>query len=222
MQHKARQHALAAPVWPQRHTGLLFNLKANRPMMRLLFILTFLIATFSLSYGQEGDAPAPQQLFDDGLDLQDLGLQQGLGVQQEGDNNRIQVEQQLPESQSVQLQQIGDYNNIAFDNEGAANELMIRQQGLYNQADLGEFGGSSNRMLISQQGNQNVYTREGMAGAVPAVDGVQMVVEQQGDGNRLQQVEDGLTPATQNPFIVRQNGGANVEIQFSSFLPGGN
>ena len=55
---------------------------------------------------------------------------------------------------------------------------------------------------------------------VPDVDGVNMIVEQQGNGNQLQQVEDGLTPATQNPFVVRQSGGANIQIQFSSFYGG--
>lgn len=191
-------------------------------MMRLLLFLLTLAASCHLAFGQQGDGPAPQQLFDDGLNLQELGLTQGLGIQQLGDNNNIQVEQRLAESQSVQLQQVGDFNDIGFDNEGVANELLVRQQGLYNQVDLGEIGGDNNRMLVDQQGDLNLYTREGPAGFVPAVNGVNMVVEQQGDGNRLQQVEDGLTPATQNPFIVRQNGGANVTIQFSSFLPGGN
>lgn len=207
---------------PRLYEPFVTSFKNDPIMMRLLFFLLTLTASCNLAFSQQADGPAPQQLFDDGLNLQELGLAQGLGIQQLGDNNNIQVEQRLPESQSVQLQQVGDFNDIAFDNEGAANELLVRQQGLYNQTDLGEIGGDNNRMLVDQQGDLNLYTREGPGGFVPAVNGVNMVVEQQGDGNRLQQVEDGLTPATQNPFIVRQNGGANVTIQFSSFYQGGN
>ncbi|WP_282781435.1 hypothetical protein [Phaeodactylibacter xiamenensis] len=187
-------------------------------MRNFIFFLAFASAWIT-GYSQPVNAPAPQALFDNGLNLDELGLSEGLGVLQEGDNNNIFIQQQQTSEESLNLQQRGSFNNINFSNTGQANELLVTQQGFYNEANLGGFSGDNNRMIVAQQGDNNLYDRSGPAGFTPEVDGVNMIVEQQGNGNQLQQVEDGLTPATQNPFVVRQSGGANIQIQFSSFYP---
>jgi hypothetical protein len=188
-------------------------------MRNLIFLLAFASAWIT-GYSQPVNAPTPQALFDNGLNLDELGLSEGLGVLQEGDNNNIFIQQQQTSEENLNLQQRGSFNNINFSNTGQANELLITQQGLYNEANLDEFSGDGNQMIVAQQGDNNLYDRSGPAGFTPEVDGVNMIVEQQGNGNQLQQVEDGLTPATQNPFVVRQSGGANIQIQFSSFYGG--
>lgn len=174
-----------------------------------------------MALGQSND-PAPAELYDWGLNLNELGLSNSrLGVLQQGDNNTIDLQQRQPEMQHVALQQIGDYNSLEFTVRGQNNEVTIQQEGDFNQANLGEVDGFDNRFIISQQGNGNVYARQPAIGAngLP-VDGLNIVVGQQGDGNQLLQVEDGLTPATTNPIVVEQSGGANIQIQFSSFYSG--
>ncbi|HQU59910.1 MAG: curlin repeat-containing protein [Phaeodactylibacter sp.] len=188
-------------------------------MRTLIFALLCFLA--GPAFGQN-DIPAPNDLFDRGLNFNELGLSSNrLGVLQQGDNNTIDVQQRQPEMQHVELQQIGDYNHLEFTVRGQNNDVAIQQNGSFNQASLGEVDGIDNRFIVSQQGNGNVYTRESAFGTDGyPVDGVNMVVGQRGDGNQLLQLEDGLTPATTNPIIIEQTGGANIQIQFSNFLSG--
>ena len=195
---------------------------AHFKLIRNLTLLLAFTSAWITGYSQPVNAPTPQALFDNGLNLDELGLSEGLGVLQEGDNNNIFIQQQQQASEeNLNLQQRGSFNDINFSNTGQANELLVTQQGFYNEANLGDISGNANRMIVAQQGDNNLYDRSGPAGFTPEVDGVNMIVEQQGNGNQLQQVEDGLTPATQNPFVVRQSGGANIQIQFSSFYGSG-
>ncbi|RME93997.1 MAG: hypothetical protein D6772_15255 [Bacteroidetes bacterium] len=137
------------------------------------------------------------------LDLEEVGEGSAVRLRQIGEFNEVLIEQ--TSQQTLLAQQQGNYNMIEVQLSGDANLVTAQQEGNHNNYEL-HLEGTDNRLQVVQDGEYNNLIQD-----FKRVEGLQIDVQQTGNGNSLEMTESDAGPMVL-PLRIEQTGGMQLII----------